>query len=549
VASRAARLPARRDPSLSPTTSTNGARRSRARNLAIGIPATLAAALALSIAASLAGSKPESDEIVGSTVRRGPLRISVTASGSLRAAETVRLTSAIEGRTTVLFLAPEGAQVREGDLVCELDATAMVEKRIQQSISAGTAEAGRVEARQALEIQKSQNRSDLDKARRAVDFAAMDLQLFLEGERDFQLDQAKQAIDLAREEAQRAQTRLAWSRKLGERGFLTATELEADSIAAHRADIELEQATRELDLQQRFRLPKREAELKAAHEEAKLELERVELQAQARLVDFESDLRTAEATCELEREKLARLEDQIAKAKLRAPRAGYVVYAQRDSDEPPIQEGAEVREREEILSIPSSAGMIGGIKLHESVLDQVQVGQPCTIRFDALPGVTVDGTVAFVAMLPDRNSRWSNPNLRVYATDIAIATPHPGLRPGMSCAVEILVEELGDAVYVPVQSVFRDRHRNFAFVRTGAGILQREVRVGRHNDLWVQILDGLEAGDTVLLDSPAGFEPSEPEGEEQDDAPPREKGRDDGRDDASDKARDDASARAASGQR
>lgn len=483
--------------------------------MAVGVPATLAGALALSALTPIFSRRPAEDELVGATVRRGPLRIAVTASGSLRAADTVRLISAIEGRTTILFLAPEGTHVREGDLVCELDATAMVEKRFQQSIAAGTAEAGLVEARQALEIQKSQNRSDLDKARRDVEFADLDLQLFLEGEREFELDKARQAIDLAREEAQRAQTRLVWSRKLGERGFLTATELEADEIGAHRAEIELEQSTRELDLQERFRLPKRDAELRAAAAEARLELERVELQAQARLVEFESDVRTAEATHELEREKLARLEDQIAKARLRAPRDGYIVYAQRDSDEPPIQEGAEVREREEILSIPSSGGMIAGIKLHESVLDQAQVGQVCTLRFDALPGVVVDGTVAFLAMLPDRNSRWSNPNLRVYATDVAITTPHPGLRPGMSCAVEILVEELEDAVFVPVQTVFRDRHRNFAFVRADRGIEQREVQVGRHNDLWVQVVDGLAQGEVVLLEAPVGFESRSRDGEDE----------------------------------
>jgi HlyD family secretion protein len=269
------------------------ARRGRALLIAIAVPIAVVAALAFS-AIGPSSARRAADEVPGATVRRGPLRIAVTASGSLSAAETVRLISAIEGRTTILSLAEEGTQVREGDLVCELDATTMVESRIEQSIAFGTAEARLVEARQLLEIQRSQNRSDLDKARRAVEFAGLDLQLFLEGERDFELDSARQAIDLAREEAQRSQTRLAWSRKLGERGFLTVTELEADKIASHRAEVELEQATRELDLLERFRLPKREAELRAALAEAELERERVDLQATARLVDFESDLRTAE---------------------------------------------------------------------------------------------------------------------------------------------------------------------------------------------------------------------------------------------------------------
>src|SRR6185436_16413105 len=44
----------------------------------------------------------------GAPVRRGPLRIAVTASGNLKSADTTRLTSGVEGRTTILTLAPEG---------------------------------------------------------------------------------------------------------------------------------------------------------------------------------------------------------------------------------------------------------------------------------------------------------------------------------------------------------------------------------------------------------------------------------------------------------
>jgi HlyD family secretion protein len=144
-----------------------------------------------------------SDE--GAPVHRGPLRISVVSSGNLVAADTVRLTSGVEGKTTILWLAPEGTEVREGDVVCELDATLLEEKRIEQSIRVGNAEAALVKASQARAIQVSQNRSDIEAASRAIEFATQDLQMFLEGEREVELEKSQQAIDLAREEAQRAQ--------------------------------------------------------------------------------------------------------------------------------------------------------------------------------------------------------------------------------------------------------------------------------------------------------------------------------------------------------
>ncbi|MCC6409860.1 MAG: efflux RND transporter periplasmic adaptor subunit [Planctomycetes bacterium] len=444
--------------------------------------------------------------VEGAPVRRGPLRIAVTASGALQAAENVSLTSGVEGRTTVLALVPEGSQVKKGDVVCELDATPMVEKRVQQNISLGSAEAALVKASQTFEIQESQNRSDVKKARQAITFAEQDLKMFLEGERASELEKARQTIDLAREEAKRAGSNLAWSEKLAEKGFLTATELDADRIAEQRARVELEQAERDADLLERFRLPRREAELRNAVEESQQECERVELQAKARIVDFESNLKACQAIRDLEKEKLERLETQIEKARIRAPSDGFVVYAQRDWDESPIREGTEVREREEIMSIPSTDGMVAEVKLHESVLKQVQLGLPCVVKIDALTGAELQGRVSFVAMLPDQTSRWMNPNVRLYRAQIAITTPHPGMRPGMSCSGEILIEELPDTLYVPVQAVFRDKQGTFCFVRQNGEVQRRDVTVGRFNELWVQLLSGVEEGEIALLSAPVGFD-------------------------------------------
>lgn len=467
----------------------------------------LVGAAALALVSFRAWRGPAEDiAIEGALVRKGPLRITVTSRGSLEAADTVRLSSGVEGRTTILSVVPEGSEVVAGQVVCELDATAMVERRIEQAITLGNAEAALVKARQTHEIQQSQNTSDIEKARRAIEFAEQDLQMFLEGERAMELEQAQQAIDLAREEDQRARDRLAWSQKLGDKGFLTTTELEADRIAMHRAEVALQQALQTQDLLKRFKSPRRETELRAAVVEAQQEGERVRLQAAARLIDFDSDVRTSQATLALEQQKLARLDAQIDAAKIRATQSGYVIYAQRDNDEPPIAAGAEVREREEILSIPSSAGMTVGVKLHESVLNRVRAGQECRVTIDALPGVHVDGRMANVAMLPDQNTRWMNPNLRVYKAQVAITTQSPALRPGMSCAVEILVDELADATHVPLQAVFVDRESSIAFVSAGGDVERRPVRVGQFNELWVEILEGLRPGETVLMSAPPGFD-------------------------------------------
>jgi uncharacterized membrane protein YgcG len=151
--------------------------------------------------------------------------------------------------------------------------------------------------------------------------------------------------------------------------------------------------------------------------------------------------------------------------------------------------------------------MIAQVSLHESVLKMVQIGQACEIKADALAGKEFHGRVRFVAMMADQNSWFANPNTRLYRTEVAIDDPHPEMRPGMSCSIEILVDQIADTLFVPVQCVFRNGTDNVVFVRDSGAIAMRTVEVGKYNDRWVQILSGLTEGQTVLMSAPPGFSP------------------------------------------
>lgn len=453
------------------------------------------------------GGEP-AEGIAGAQVKRGPLRISVVERANLKAKSSVELKSELERSTTILSLIPEGTWVEPGDVVCELDTAELVERRLSQDISVQNSEAAWVKAVQNLEIQRSQNASDIAKAEQLLLFAEQDLMKYLEGDWPQQRKEAEEAILLAEEDLSRKENDLEWSQKLHDQGFYTASELEADRIAANSARILLDQRERALRLLDEYDNPRQVLEFESAIEECERELERVKLQAKARIVDFEADERTSAARLELERDELAKLDDQIAKAIMVAPVAGQVVYAtdegRRWSGGEPIQEGTEVRERQKIITIPSSEGMIAELSLHESVLEKVEEGMPCLIRVDALQDRTFSGRVRFKSTLPDQNSWWANPDLRVYRSEVELTEVDERLKSGMSCSVEVVVDDIEDALHVPVQSIFLDAGRTVCFVDDG-GVSMREVEVGQDNGKWVHVLAGLEEGETVLLSQPAGF--------------------------------------------
>ena len=446
----------------------------------------------------------------GVPVRHGPLRISVLENGNLKAAKSIELVNELEGSSTILFLIAEGTRVEPGTLLCELDTTELRERFVTQQISVQGAEAQAVKARQLLEIQKSQNQSDIAAAERKLEFAQKDKIKYVEGDWPQQEQAAEDEILLAEEELKRAEETLRWSATLEERGFLTRTELDADKLAKQRSEVKLSQSKRNLELLIQFDRPRELQRLQADIDEFVREKTRVELQAAARLVDLESDLAAAESKLKLESEKLAKYTDQLAKAKIVAPVAGMVVYAKEDGGRwgrgDPIAEGTQVRERQRLITIPSSDNMLVEASIHESVLEQVREGQDVIVRIDALPDRSFRGRVRYKALLPDQNQWWANPNLRVYRTDVDVLDTDVGMRPGMSCSIEVVVADIPAATYVPVQAVFLDGGKPVAFVEDARGVSIRPLELGRYNSTWVEILAGLEEGQQVLLSQPSGFQ-------------------------------------------
>ncbi|MEZ6017622.1 MAG: efflux RND transporter periplasmic adaptor subunit [Planctomycetota bacterium] len=93
------------------------------------------------------------------TVERGPLVITVRERGELEAAQNTRILSEVEGRATLIHLVPEGSVVKKGDVLAELDMSAIAEKRALEEISLAKAEAGVQQARKIVEIMEKELRA------------------------------------------------------------------------------------------------------------------------------------------------------------------------------------------------------------------------------------------------------------------------------------------------------------------------------------------------------------------------------------------------------
>ncbi|UCG32552.1 MAG: efflux RND transporter periplasmic adaptor subunit [Phycisphaerales bacterium] len=441
-------------------------------------------------------------------VRKGPLTISVVESGTIKSLEQVSLKSEVEGQSTLIYLVPEGTRVQKGDLLVELDASRLQDDLIQQQIAVDNAEAAFIRARENLAVARNQAVSNISKAELDLQFAQEDVTQYNEGLHPQEVKEAESKITLTREELERAAEKLRWSERLYEDKYISLTEVEADRLAHNRAQLNYELAVASLQLLEDYTSKRKLAELESNVDQAKMALERVKLQANADIVQAEADLKAKETELRQQRSKFQKIEGQVAKTKIFAPRDGLVVYATsvegggRHRSREPLQEGQAVRERQELIYLPSAESMMAEVQIHESSLEKVRIGLPALVTVDALPGQVFRGRVSKIAPLPDAQSAWLNPDLKVYPTQINLDTSNAELRTGMNCQAQIIVEEHPDVLYVPVQAVLRIGAEPTVFVRHGSGFEPQPVKIGLDNNSMVRVLTGIEPGQEVLLTPP-----------------------------------------------
>jgi len=486
-------------------------------------------------------------------VKRGDLVISVTESGNVKAQETVDILCKVEGRTTIISVVPEGTVLTEEDVqnekvLMELDSSQLTEQKNTQDIQLENAKASLTDAEEAKNIQLKQNESDISAGELKVKFGLMDLQKYLgqsvadnfvasvdqsNGETlDFSTvwsdpnqpaigGEALQtwrglqsAIELADEQFKRAKDKYDWTTKLYAKEYVARTELEADRLAQRQREIEIEQSETALYLFKRYEFPKQVEQLWSDYIEAQRELERIKAKARSMITQANAKLANANSQYTLQKQQNDKLTKQIAACTIKAPTPGLVVYGssgdffRRQSS--PIEAGAQVYERQKLLSIPNTSGMKVETKVHETSVDKVHPGLPARITVEAFPDKVFTGEVVKVSPLPDAQRNFLNPDLKVYNTDVSISELDASLKPGMSAKVEIIIDQFEDVLYVPVQAIVNREENKYCFVQTSNGLEERQVKAGAFNENFIVIYDGLKEGEKVSLKPPRTVADAQP---------------------------------------
>ena len=146
--------------------------------------------------------------------------------------------------------------------------------------------------------------------------------------------------------------------------------------------------------------------------------------------------------------------------------------------------------------------------IHTTVsdLDVLYITQdaPVTVTVDALPGETFEGKVERLDSYTDYRSGET-----VYNVQIKVEG-REGLRPGMNTNCFVDSGESLDTLLIPIEAVFEENGKQKVEVLVGENEAEVvEIEVGLMNDMYVEVLSGLEEGQLVVTGSTTDLMPSQ----------------------------------------
>jgi HlyD family secretion protein len=426
------------------------------------------------------------EETHTATVERGTLLVAVSASGSIEPQTSADLTFETPGRVAEVRV-KVGDEVEAGDVLAQLD-TRQLSLQVQQARSAlamAEAQLDQLEAGPRPE-EVAAAEADLHAAQAQVSSAAAALDQIEDGPTGAQIAAAEAQVAQAEMQHKLAQTEYDRVRNTTddeERIEQAAYDLYTaeKSLAAAQAALDDLQAGAKAD------------DLRAAQANVEAALAQQDA-AQARLDLLlagatEEQIADAEAQVERARAAVEQAELGIERAALCAPFNGTVAKVNVSAGEmAPVTSPA--------VTLLGTDGFRVDITVDEIDVGRLAVGQAAQVTLDALPDVTLDGTVGRIAPA----ATLAQGGVVTYDVIVALAPTDAPIRTDMTANVTIVVDELADVLTIPTWVVRVDRTTGQTYVHQeiGGKIERVDVTLGVRYEGVAEVIGGLHEGDKVI---------------------------------------------------
>ena len=223
---------------------------------------------------------------------------------------------------------------------------------------------------------------------------------------------------------------------------------------------------------------------KASYETAKASLERLQKLQEGQL-STRSQLDDAKALVENTRAAMDTAALNLERCTIRSHMAGEI-------NRVPVEEGQYLDVGETVAEIIQMERLKVKVGIPESDVDAVRRVQSFDVTIDALGGRVFKAEKRFLSNTADALAR-------LYMLELSVENPDRAILPDMFARVEIVKQTVTAGLSVPLYAVINRNDQNLVFVVEDGAARSRPVKLGLQEGWRVEIRQGLEAGDRVIV--------------------------------------------------
>jgi len=436
-------------------------------------------------------------------VARQTLKIVLTERGTLKTKNSTQVRSRASAK--IEWLIDEGKQVKEGDILVELDKKDTKNTVDQLANQITQLETELKSATTEELIQVDQNKTDIEKAELALAVADVERKKLLEADLPADERKLQLAIEEKKVALKEAEEDVTAYEELLKEDFATQREVDKAQLALKKARNDLKTAEMEWENHQSYEKPLEIRKKEAALEEAKRGLERAKKRAEAQLAAKQAVVQQKNVSLQRIRQQHEQMSKQLEEMTLKAPTEGTVLYG--DPDNPwnneNIKVGGQVWHNMVLITLPDSREMNVVVEIHEADIDKVKPDMVAYVTSETQKDKVYEGKVVKIDSVANAGRRWwGGDDVKRFRVEIELVEKELDLKTGTSAKVEIQIGEVPDVLAVPLQAVFAREGKYYCYVAKEGEPVRVEVEPGRSNESYVEVKSGLAEGDEVLLYDP-----------------------------------------------
>lgn len=444
------------------------------------------------------------------TVKRGDFNITIILEGRLDAIKRHIITAPSHARRglEVVEIVKDRTRVKKGQVILRFSDENYVEGLEEDLIILDDAEKNLALAEKDFEMDRTTLMNNIKSAGNTVRTAQENLAKYEEQEAVRKLKELRRAIHEADlnvlAKKQKVSKRVSDVSNARTNDTDVLANLDAQVAAAKKdleaAELLLEKARYSLRIFKQYDHPQKMRSLRQALIMAKLGLQRQLVSAEAKTVQAKCNIQNLKLRVRKREEYTGWWRKIITSLTLVAPVDGIVNIGDPESNQSTeINIGSQLNRRQVVASIPDLSSFLVRTDLPEEFRSRVSLDLPAVLTTKALPDLVMKGKIKFIAPMAQNIIRSDKNSPKVYPTEISTGASDKRLMPGMTIDIEIIVDQVKDALFVPIEAVYNREGETYCKIHRLTGVREQKVKAGRSSDSYVELVEGVHEKDEILL--------------------------------------------------